>query len=498
MVACPVSTPEEPTLPPEVVANIPDPPTEATEHSPESLESFAWTPPFYLAPPLYPHPAYHKYHHPYEHDPSKSSPPASAPTFGPRSLPPVGSLSEYQDYLLNPDFLNKHVTEDSHSSTGDTETSKHVLVGQQAPLFDVFEQNRVTHSPSSRFQVQVESPSLVHPALQYRHYYHHPNIPLPETPHIAAPAPVPESPPLALVVHHPDAASQFNMDQFSQSLPDHTRHAETFAPYSWYPTLPYLNHQWYNFPHFIDNNALKLTPFNPDLSAKRNVSSQQSNVELKPDNNLAWRRYEPLSERDGKSPGLNAGEVSAPEQSSFQSTHMRSLPFPHHSPHHYYQTYDGPERSLSSVSQTPSNNDPELTNLRPRSMFPLTEPMDDVDHIPLNHDDQPEVSAEEQDVPHEGNINTQSEPGLSSDSDHAFPAWLAQSAEEGHPGMLQVNPSHNIYPHDISEVYPDVEAPDELLDQEVEGKCFWVFLRCNKVTNVCKNPDLVEQLEEVD
>lgn len=418
MLACPVSTPEEPTLPPEVVANIPDPPAEATEHSPESLASFMWTPPFYLAPPLYPHPTYHIYRHPNGHDSSISSPPTPAPVFSPPSLPPHGSLSEYQDYFLNPDFLKKHdVTHDSHSSTGDTETSEQVLGGQQASLFGVFEQQRVTHSPSSRFQVQVESPSLVPPTGQYHHYYHHPNIPLPEAPHIAAPAPLPESPLLASVVHHPDAASQFNLDQFFHSQPDHSTHAQTDAPHSWYPTQPYSNHQWF---HFTDNNAPKWTSLHPDLSAKTNVSSQQSN----------------------------------------------------HYPHRYYQTYYGPEPSLSGVSQTPSNNDPELKTLRPRSMFPLAEPMYDVNHLPLYHYDQPEVSADEQDVPHEGEINSESEPRLPSNSDHAFPVWLAQSAEAGHPSVLQVNPPHNIYPHDISEVYPDAKAPDELLDNEIEGKCF--------------------------
>lgn len=467
MLACPVSTPEEPTLSPEVVANILDPPAEATDHSPESPESFVWTPPFYLAPPLYPHPTYHKYRHAYGHDPSISSPPTPAPTFGPLSLPPIGSLSEYQDYLINPDFLNKHIIHDSHPSTGETEPSEQVLGGPQASLFGVFEQHRVTHSPSSRFQVQVESPSLVPPTP----HYHHPDIPFPEAPHIAAPAPVPESPPLASVVHHPDGASQFNVDQFFRSQTDHTMHPQSAAPRSWYPTQPYSNHQWYHFPLFTDDNAPKLTPFNPDLSATTNVSSQQSSVELKPDDNFAWRRYEPLSDRDVKSAGLNAGEVSAPELSSFQPTNIHSLPFPHHYPHHYYQMYYGPERSLSGVSQTQSNNDPELKNLRPRSMFPLTEPMYDVNNIPLYHYDQPEVSADEQDVPPEGNIDTQSEPRLPSNSDHAFPVWLAQSAEAGHPSRLQVNPAHSIYPGS-SEVYPDVEAPDELLDNEIQGNFF--------------------------
>lgn len=466
MLACPVSIPEEPTLPPEVVINIPDPRAEATEHSPVSLGNFLWTPPFYLAPLLYPHPTFHKSHHPYGHDPSMSSPSNPAPTIGPSSLPPIGSLSEHQDYILNPDFLNKHVKHDSHSSTGDSETFEAVLGGRQASLSE----HRVTQSPSSRFQVQVESPPLVPPTRQYHHSYHHPSILLPEAPHIAAPAPVLESPPLPSVVHNPDAASQLDLDRFFGSQLDHTAHAQPAAPRSWYPTQPNSNHQWYHFPHFTDDNALKLTPFNPDLSAKTNISSEQSSVQLKPDSNLVWSRYVPLSGRDVKSE-LNAGEFSAPEQSSIQSTHFHSLPFPHHYPLHYYWMYYGPEGSLSGVSQTPSKDDPELETLRPRSMFPLTEPISDNNNVPLDHYEQPEVSEDEQDGPHEGSINTQSQPRLPSNSDHAFPVWLAQPAEPGHHSVFQVNHSHDIYPHHISEVYPDVEEPDELLDNEIEGKC---------------------------
>lgn len=472
MLACPVSAPEEPTLTPEVVAIIPDPPAEATEHSPESVGSFVWTPPFYLAPPLYPHPTYRMYRHPYGHDPSITFPPAPAPTFSPPSLPPVAFLSEYQDYLRNPDFQNKHVaTHDSHLSRENIETSKQVLGGQQASLFGVFGQHRVTHPPSSRFHVRVESPPLVPPTRRYHNYYHHPNVPPPQAPHFGGPAPVPESPPLASVVHYPDAATLFNLDQFFQSQPDPTAHAQTAAPHSWDPTQPYPNHQWYPFLRFTDTNAPKWTPFNPGLSAKTNVSSQQSGVELMP-NKPTWRRYEPLSDRDVKSAGRNAGVVSAPEQSFFQSTHIHSLPFPHHYPHHYFQMYSGPERSFTGASQTPSNNDPELKAFRPRPMFPLTEPMYEVNHVPLYHYDQPEASADEQDVPDEGNINGHSEPQLPSHSD---PVWLPESAEAGHPGGLQVNPFHNTYPHGISQLYPDVEAPDELLDNEIEGKYFFFF-----------------------
>lgn len=445
MLACPASTPEEPTLSPEIVADIPDPPAEATEHSPESLASFMWTPPFYLAPPLYPHPTYHIYGHPNRHDSSMSSLPTPAPIFSPPALPPLGSLSGYQDYLLS-----RRVPHDSHSSTGDPEASEQVLDGQQAPLFGVFDQHRVTPSPSSRFQVQVESPFLEPPTRQSPHYYHHPDIPLPEAPHIAAPAALPESPLLASVLHHP-----FNLDQFFPSQPDH----------SWYPTQAYSDHQWYHFPHFTDSNAPNWTPLH-DLSAKTNVSSQPSGFELKPDSNPAWRRHEPPSDRDVTSAGLNAGEVS-----SFQPTHIHSFPFPHHYPHGSYQAYSGPERSLSGGSQTPSNKDPELSTSRPRSMFPLAEPMNDVDHLPLSHYDPPEASADERDKPHGGKMNSQSEPRLPSSSDHAFPAWLAQSVEAGRPSVLQVDPPRDIYPH-ISEADPAAEAPDQLLDNEIEGKCF--------------------------
>lgn len=476
MLACPVSTPEEPTSPPEVVAKIPDPPAEATKHSPESLENFVWSPPFYLAPPLYPHPPYNKYHHPYGHDPSISFPPTPASTFAPPSFPPLGYLPEYPNYLLNPDFLNKYVQKiGSYSPTGDTEAHKQALGGQQTPLFGVVEQHRVTPSPPSSFPAQVESPSFVRPTPQYHHYFHHPNIPLPDPPHIAAPAPVPKSPPLAPVVPYPDA-SQFNVDQFVHSQPDLTTQAQTAAPRSWYPAQPYWDYQWYLFPPFTDNNALELAPFIPDLSGQTNVSSQQPSVELKPDNNFAWSRYEPPPDGDVKSPGLNAGEDSAPEQSSFQSPSFHSLPLPHHFPYHYYQMFYGPERSLSGVSQTPANVDPELKNLGPRSMFPLPDSTYDLNNVSPDRFEQPEAFANDLDVPDEGDILTQPEPRLPSGSEHAVPV----PDEEAHPSGLQVDPSHDLHPPHISEMFPDGEAPDDLLDSEIQGECFCMCV-CGRV-----------------
>lgn len=435
MLACPVSTPEEPTLSPEVVLSIPDPPLETEQHSPESLKHFVWTPPFYLAPPLYPHPTYHKYHHPDRPDPSTSSPPTPAPTFSLPSFPPVGFLSEYQDNnYFYPDYLNEHVAHDS-GSTGDTERSGQVLDGQQAPLLSVFEQHRVTHSPS-RYEVQIESPSLVpptHARNQYYHNYRHPQIPLPDTLQNAAPAPVAESSPSASVVHHPDAAGQFNMD-------DHTTYPQAVLPKEQNPAHAYSDHHRYHLP---DNDAFKSPPVNPDLPTIQH-----------PD----WRGYEPLSDKAVEAAGPNA-DVSPPEQTSSPSTNVPPPPF--YPLPHQYQMYYGPEHSLSSVSQIPSNDDSQLRTFGRQSTSSVTEPEYDVHHVPLYHYVQPEVSADDQDVPHQRDMNTNSESELPSDSAHGFTVWLA-----GYPSMLQAGPP--LYLHDVSEAYPD--APDELLDNEMKGK----------------------------
>lgn len=447
LLACPEYTPEEPRLPPEVVGS-PDLPSEAAEHSSESLKHFVWSPPYYLAPPLYPHPTYHKYSHPDGPDPSTSSPPSPAPTFGSRSVPPVGSLSEYQDYFLYPDSLNEHVRHNSGSSARDMVSSGQFSDGHQAPL-SVFEQHRLTPAPSMRFQTQVGSPSLA-PPIHILNQYQHPNIPLP-APQYAAPAPVAESPLLASVLHYPDAAGQFNMDQFSHSLPAHNTQAHTAAPNALYPAQPHSDHQWYHFPH----GGPKLPPFHPELLVNRHASSHQSSGSSL-DNNPYLRRYEPLSE-DFKSL-LNAGEVSPPEQTFFPAS-IPSSPF-YHPPQHHYQMYYGPELSPSGLAQM-SNNNPLLRTFRPLSPSPLSEPVYDVQHTPPYRYHQPETSAADGGVPHKGNIND-------------FTVWLDQLSEAENPSMLQANPS-NIYLYD-TEVYPDVETPDELLDNQVEGK----YLLCKK------------------
>lgn len=463
LLACPEYTPEEPRLPPEVVGSGPDLPSEAAEHSSESLKHFVWSPPFYLAPPLYPHPTYHKYSHPDSHDPSTSSTPA--PTFGSRSVPPVGSLSEYQDYFLYPDSLNEHVTHDSGPSAGDMVSSGQFSDGHQAPLLSVFEQDRVTPAPSVRFQTWVGSPSLA-PPIHTLNQYQHPDIPLP-APQYAAPAPEAESPLLASGFHRPDAAGQFNMDELSHSLPAHNTQAHTVAPNALYPAQPHSDppFRWYHFPQ----GGPKLPPFSPELLVNRHASSHQSRGSTL-DNNPSWRRYEPMSDKDLDSPLLNAGEGS-PEQTSFPA----GIPFPsfHHPPQHHYRMYYGPELSPSDLAQM-SNNHPLLGIFRPLSPSPLSEPVYDVQHTPPYRYHQPETAGDG-DVPHEGSINPKSDPRLSSDPDHDFTVWLDQLSEAENPSMLQVNPS-NIYLHD-TEVYPDVEAPDELLDNQIEGKYLGVFLR---------------------
>lgn len=478
LLACPESTPEQPRLPTEVVGSGPDLPSESPEYSSESLEHFVLSPPFYLAPPLYPHPTYHKYSHPDSPDPSTTSPPIPAPTSGSRSVPPVGS-SEYQDYFLYPDSLNEHVTHDSGSSAGDMVNTGRFSDGHQDPLSGGRD-HRVIPAPSVKFQTWVGSPSLAPPSHTLNQHQY-PNIPLP-APQSAAPAPVAESPLLASVLH-PHAASQFNMNQFPHSRPAHDTQAHTAAPNALYPAQPHSDHQWHHFPH----GGPKLPPFNPELLVNRHASSHQSSGSTL-DNNPYWRKYEPLSDIDFEPPLLNAGEVSPPEQTSFPAG-IPSPPF-YHPPQHHYQMYYGPELSPSGLTQM-SNNNPLLRPFRPLSPSPLSEPLYD-QHTPSHRYHQPETSVGDGDGPHEGNINLRSAPRLPSDSDHDFTVWLDQRSEAENPSMFQAIPS-NIYLYD-PEVYPDVEAPDELLDNQIEGKCFCFFKKNDALNSNLRQVYLFDQL----
>ncbi|KAF3846793.1 hypothetical protein F7725_003871 [Dissostichus mawsoni] len=172
-VACPVSPPEE-------LRPSHHPPHLQTGNIPESLESFPWAPPFYLAPLYYPHPTYHNYPPP---DESSSTAELSlAP------LPPVDSPPD------DPHHIPAHFNIPTPQSSPENVENSHPVYPdpQETHVMGVSMKLRAAPSPVT---VQDEAPSLQpssHGFNSYYHYYHHPKIPLPDT--TQDPDPGPEEP----------------------------------------------------------------------------------------------------------------------------------------------------------------------------------------------------------------------------------------------------------------------------------------------------------------
>ncbi|KAM7386401.1 hypothetical protein PAMA_009154 [Pampus argenteus] len=285
--ACPVSPPEEHLLTHQPLVDSPHHLTSGpTEPIPETLESFPWTPPFYLAPPYYPHPTYHhRYPGPGVHD--SYNPPT--PTFGPWPID-----SDYQVYYSHQIPVRNF---DVHSSSKEEIKDSSGVYSDRHGL----SQKRSATAPS--FLTQVEAHSLQPPSHvfnPYYHYYHHPKIPLPGLPEDPDPGPEipaelsltnsnnPEFPVLLPNVQQSESLSRVNSDQSSLQSASEAASAPYIpptrpkfyltgpAPRAFYPPQPYPYHYLYYFPYITRGQAKKLVPLHPNSATKTN-SHQQHN-----------------------------------------------------------------------------------------------------------------------------------------------------------------------------------------------------------------------------
>ncbi|XP_054615978.1 uncharacterized protein LOC129171393 isoform X2 [Dunckerocampus dactyliophorus] len=156
--ACPVFDPKVPPVTHHPLAR--SPPT-------ETVASFPWDPPFYLAPPYYPHPTYrHK-------NPGAAAQEGHIPPVFTSSTPELTMAA--QPLILDaPQLDNQDHSHQNSVKRFGADTSDEILHSSQA-YSDVQEQHRDTDSP-----VQVEAPSFQDPNNAfnpYYHYYHHPKIP---------------------------------------------------------------------------------------------------------------------------------------------------------------------------------------------------------------------------------------------------------------------------------------------------------------------------------
>nr|XP_061829826.1 uncharacterized protein LOC133615324 [Nerophis lumbriciformis] len=139
---------------------------------PETVESFPWDPPFYLAPPYYPHPPnHHENSGPQGEEippifPSPTPERAFELAMDAQPLPLDAPRPDSEDHRSVEDSLEHFGAHASPASTDD-------IFGSSPAYLDLQE----LHSP-----VQVDARSFQRPGNAfnpYYHYYHHPKIPSP-------------------------------------------------------------------------------------------------------------------------------------------------------------------------------------------------------------------------------------------------------------------------------------------------------------------------------
>ncbi|XP_018523228.1 uncharacterized protein LOC108877618 isoform X2 [Lates calcarifer] len=300
--SCPISPPEELPLTHQLLVNSPLS-RGLTEHIAETIEPFPWAPPYYLAPPNYPHPTYHrKYPRPDVHDAHNPPTPPSTtpdPTFGPQPLQPVDSQPDHLEYYSHQipvrESYKQFRVHSSLPATDEMDDSSQVYPDvqeeEETPVLSFSEKHSTTPSAATRFPVQVEAPSLHPPSHAfnpYYHYYHHPKIPLPGLPQDPDPGPEVAEEPSSPSSHNSEflmfppsvQQSEVNSDQFPQPVPEAASDPyilprspkfvhEAPAPHP----QPYPYHYLYYIPHFARGEAKRLAPPHGDVAANTNLSS---------------------------------------------------------------------------------------------------------------------------------------------------------------------------------------------------------------------------------
>ena len=498
--ACPVSTTEEPSLIQELPDSSPHKIGGPAEHKSESHDSFPWSPPFYLAPPYYPHPIYH-YKYPNLDKPNAySSPSSTRTTFVPQTHIHGEYKPEYENYNSQVplmDFLHSDV-QSSQSSIGDIEDSSLVYpMWQEKPFMVVFERGS-THSSLSDagFPNPTEASSLQPPSHafnQYYHYYHHPKIPLPDPPH--SPSPV-----LPPSVHIPEAFSKSDVDRPASHLYTVPKNAE-------FPVQPYAYQYFSYFPNIVTAEAKKITLLDPDTAAGTDLSNQNTkstfhqsfdSTDLNNDYKLQsyvsqskankrtsphWIEHPPLSDEGNAElmlPGLDNDVVSPSEQ--ILSPHQSLPPYIYYyHPYYYYQMSHRPENSLGNARLAALTSSEEVLAPLPPQQPPYRRPQTTIlpakaiydvypgpEHPYYNPNDQPKESAERQDLHHTGSLRSQS---------NFWKHWLAHAAEAEYPNMPQNSPFHDIYSYDVTGQHP--YYPVGHLDGNVAVESLYTEMRGN-------------------
>lgn len=513
-------------------------PVTPTEELPPSQgpQPLPWAPPFHLAPLYYPHPTFHhqylKQQELHTSDPPAPSSSTPDPVFDPQHLPPADSQTDYLDYSSHQGpagDAHKHSAvflprTDRPEDPGQLYSAVHQK--EVPPTLGLSGRHRATNSPSiDVFPTQpgaLPLPPSSHASIQYYHYYHHPKIPLPETPQH------PDANPDLLHSAKPNGPDVPVMPRSFQQSPGRVDlsqpEPEAFSQPHLLPTgapyPPQLDPQHYlaYLPHSARSEAKRFAPLNPTVSAKPSLSASQNTqpntlyhlLARPPDHDgysprsytgepnpsevterksQEWMKHPPLSddgEAEQEPPGSEA--VSPPPPSK------HNLPPPPYYYHYYYPLYQmfyEPEGLLNTDSDvSPTSSKGAVDPLPPSSPPPPLHPSTGKPLAPstasgggLHHDllhplyyyyyylhQQPGVDAEE--AHPAGNTGSESESPLPSDSDHKRTGWLLLPAD-GYPSMHHTDQVFGIYFHDPTQDSPhEAYEGEERLDNEMKGKWF--------------------------
>ncbi|XP_065820494.1 uncharacterized protein [Labrus bergylta] len=245
-----------------------------------------WAPPFYLAPPFYPHPRYHYTYPPH----GARNPPTPEPTLSPQAPPPNDHQALYSDTPPLRDYYNRfgvHVSPPAADREEDSDKEHPDLQQEQEKQPEMHPAARSASSETP----QAEAPPMQqHAFSQYYHYYNHPKIPLTGQPEVPDPGPeVPKQPSdhnLSPSVEPSEAPSSPSpppgSPEFTHKTPEH----ETAHPPL--PPPPYPDHYFYYFPQTDRGEAEKSSLLNPKIDDQNSESGIFPADNLKEDDLDPW------------------------------------------------------------------------------------------------------------------------------------------------------------------------------------------------------------------
>lgn len=272
---CPIQPFEKLPVTNQPLADNPSFAKRAAESKLKSLRPSLWIPPFYLAPPNYPHPTYPQPRGHGSYNPS--TPMAHGVAF---SLKPTNQ--DYYDLIPPQETLKPHRTHKPLSSKDQTKNSGRVYKKQNRKASDssIFENSAAT--PGLKVQVDFQQPSG-HDFSPYYHYYHLPKIPLLGTPRGPGPGASGRLTSSTSSQNSQYSSMSPNVSQFKDALnkispliipAPHTfpTSSKVSSLSASYPLQPFPYYYFLYLPDIAKSEAKRLVLLHPYSAAKTNLN----------------------------------------------------------------------------------------------------------------------------------------------------------------------------------------------------------------------------------